>query len=265
LGLDCPALLQGKIYTAGSITIHDIFADILVNMDKPYDKNSPNPQMPNEILSSMKETVNVGNVKIINGRLKYSERYAVQATPGVIIFNKVNVSVSGIANHSSHPDTTFIHGEGLFMNSGRMKLSMAIPLTSKDFSFRYSGTLSTMDVTELNQFIEAGEHQRIKSGILQSAEYTIDVHSGHASGSLRVAYKDLTIAILNKKTGSEKGIFDRIMSRIGRMFVIRKTNMPDEKGLMKIGKIEYTRNRDDYYLQFMWFALRGGVGDVVGF
>jgi catalase len=41
--------------------------------------------------------------------------------------------------------------------------------------------------------------------------------------------------------------------------------MPDEKGLMKIGEIKYTRNPENYFFQFLWFALRGGVADVVGF
>ncbi len=103
-----------------------------------------------------------------------------------------------------------------------MKLHMAIPLASKDFSLRYSGSLSTMDVTELNSFIEPGEHQRIKSGILQSASFNINVNSGHASGTLRVVYKDVTIAVLNKNTGSEKGIFNRIVSFFGKVFVIRR-------------------------------------------
>jgi hypothetical protein len=197
--------------------------------------------------------------------LKYCERYAVKAIPGVITFNKVNVSVNGIANHISHPDTTVIHGEGLFMNSDTMKLFMAIPLTSTDFSLRYSGSLSTMDVTELNSFIEAGEHRRIKSGVLHSATYNINVDSGHASGTLRVEYKDLSIVVLNKNTESEKGFFDRISSLIGKIFIIRRTNMPDEKGLMKIGEIKYTRDPEDYFLQFVWFALRNGVADVVGF
>ena len=265
IGLDCLAFLQGDTYKATSITMHDVFADILVNMDKPYDKNSPNPQMPNEVLSSMKETVKLDSLKIINGRLTYSERYAVKAIPGVITFNKVNVSVSGIANHKAHPDTAVIHGEGLFMNTGAMKLFMAIPLSSKDFSLRCSGSLSTMDLTELNLFIEAGEHRRIKSGTLQSAAFTTDVISGNTSGTLRLVYKDLTIAVLNKDTGSEKGIFNQISSFFGKVFVIRRANMPDEKGLMKVGETKYTRSPDDYFLQFVWFALRNGLADVVGF
>jgi hypothetical protein len=265
MGLDCLALLQGNMYKAKNIIIHGVFADILVNMDKPYDKNSSKPQMPNEALSSIKEIVKVGSVKIIDGQLKYCERYVVQAVPGVITFNKVNVSISGIANHTAHHDTTVIYGEGLFMNSDTMKLSMAIPLASTDFSLRYSGSLSTMDVTELNSFIEAGEHRRIKSGILHSATYNINVDSGNASGILRVEYKDLSIVVLNKNTGSEKGFFDRISSLIGKIFIIRRSNMPNEKGFMKIGEIKYTRDPEDYFLQFVWFALRNGVADVVGF
>ena len=151
------------------------------------------------------------------------------------------------------------------MNSGRMKLDMAIPLASKDFSLRYSGSLSTMDVTVLNSFIEAGEHQRIKSGVLQSASFNINVNSGYASGSLHVVYKDVNIAVLDKKTGSEKGIFNRILSFFGKVFIIRNSNMPDEDGSIKIGEIKYSRKPTDYFFQYLWFALRGGVADVLGF
>lgn len=265
MGLDYLSFFRGNLYKAQKIKIHDIFADILVNMDKPYNKNSPNPQMPNEALSSMKEIIKIDSVDIINGRLKYCERYEVGAKPGVITFDKLNVSIDGISNHTATPDTAVINGEGVFMNSGVMKLLMKIPLSSTDFSLRYSGSLTTMDLTKLNSFIEAGEHRRIKSGTIQSSIFNIDVNSGRANGTLRVAYKDLSIALLNEDTGSESGIFNRILSFFGKVFIIRGTNMPDEKGLMKLGDIKYIRKPDDNFLQFMWFALRGGVGDVVGF
>lgn len=265
IGLDFPELLKGNIYKARLINMDDVYADIMVNMDKPYNINSPNPQMPNEILYSMKEKIKLDSLKITNGKLKYSERFTIGKKPGVITFNKVNVSVSGIVNSSIHPESTIIHGEGLFMNSSKMKLLITIPLSSKDFSLKYSGSLNSMDVTKLNAFIEAGEYHRIKSGILQHATYNIDVNSGRARGTLKVAYQDLSIALLNKDTGSEKGIFNRILSFFGKVFVVRGSNMPDENGSMKIGEITYTRNPKDYFLQFLWFALRSGIADVVGF
>ncbi len=265
LGLDCLSLLQGRLYKAKSITVQDLFAELLVNMDKPYDKSSTPPLMPNEALSLMKETIQINSVKITNGRLIYAEQYAPAAVPGVVTFTNINVSARGIANHAVHPDTTVIEGEGLFMNAGTMKLLMAIPLTSKEFSLRYSGSLTRMDVAALNTFIEPAEHRRIKSGVLHSAEYDIQVRAGVASGTLRVAYHDLSIASLNKKTGSEKGIVDRVSSLIGAIFVVRRSNVPNEEGNMKIGDCKYTRYPDDYFTQYVWFALRNGVADVVGF
>ncbi len=264
-GLDFVPLLEGNIYKAGSINIYDAYSDILVNMDKPFDKITSNPQMPNEALSSIKEKIKIDSLNIINGRLKYSERYAVKAKPGIITFNKMNVFICGIANHSTHSDTTVINGEGIFMNSGKMKVLMKIPLTSPDFSLQYSGSLSAMNLIELNSFIEPAEHHQITSGNIESAEYNINVSSGKARGTLRTAYKDLSVSILNKNTGSKNGIFNQMKSLIGEMFVIRGTNMPDKNDDMKIGEIKYVRNPEDNFLQFVWFALRSGLADVVGF
>jgi len=50
MGLDYLGFLEGNNYSARSISIHDMFAEILINMDKPPDKNLSNPQMPNEVL-----------------------------------------------------------------------------------------------------------------------------------------------------------------------------------------------------------------------
>jgi hypothetical protein len=265
MGLDYLALLHSNRYSAKQIRVNDVITDILVNMDKPYNKNSPNPQMPNEILSSMSEIIMIDSLTVTNARLKYCERYVVRKKPGEIIFDNVNVSVKGIANHSAHPDTAVINGEGLFMNSATMKMFMAIPLASKDFSLRYSGSLSKMDLTKLNVFLEAGEYRRIKSGILHSANFNINVRAGRANGSLRVMYENISLAIIDKDTGSDKGIFNSILSFFGKVFVIRGSNMPDEKGLLKIGNIRYTRDPEDYFLQYVWFALRNGIADVVGF
>jgi hypothetical protein len=36
-------------------------------------------------------------------------------------------------------------------------------------------------------------------------------------------------------------------------------------GSMKEGKVNYTRRPEDEFLQFLWFALRSGVLDVISF
>jgi len=78
-------------------------------------------------------------------------------------------------------------------------------------------------------------------------------------------YRDLAIAFRNSGTGSERGAYNRITSYIANETKIRGTNMPDKSGSMKIGEVKYTRKQDDTFLQLVWFSLRSGVGDAVGF
>jgi hypothetical protein len=265
IGFDFLSFLKEDKYTARKISMHEVVADVLLNKNKPKNENEPNPRMPNEILSSIKEIINIDSLEILNGRLKYSERFEINKIPGVVTFNKFNISVSGISNHKAKPETTIINANGLFMNTTPMKVFMSIPLTSKNFSLRYSGTLGKMDVADLNIFLEPVENRHINSGVIQSVNYNINVNSGQASGTLRVEYYDLDIVIFNKSSGLGKGLLNHVSNFVGDMFIIRTTNLPDEKGLMKIGEINYMRKPQEYFFQFLWLSLRSGVGDVVGF
>ena len=265
MGCACLELLQGKNYRARSAHIHDAFLDILINKEKPFTKDTASPPMPNEILSWLKGTLQVDSLSITNGRLEYGERFAVGLKPALITLDSMQVLAEGITNHGDPGAALTIHAQGNFMKAGAMTVLMSIPVASPEFSLQYSGSLGRMDLHALNLFLEPAEQMRIVAGALQAATFEINVASGRASGNVRAAYRDLTVAAINSHTGSDNGVVDNIAAFIANTFKIRGTNMPDKSGSMKIGEVNYTRQRDESFLTFTWFALRSGVGDVVGF
>ncbi len=258
-------LLKGKTYRARSARIHDAFLDVLINKDKPHATKISSPPMPNEILSSIKGILQVDSLSVINGRVKYSERFGVGSKPAFITFDSVQVLAEGIANHGDPDAAIVIHAQGTFMKAGTMNILMTIPVVSQEFSFKYSGSLSRMDISTLNSFFETANQVRIKSGVLQTASFDISVASGRASGSVRAVYRDLHLAVINEHTRSEKGLFDGISSFYVNTVRIRRDNLPDKSGMMKIGEVNYTRKRDDPFLRFAWSALRTGVKDATVF
>ena len=260
-GLGCLDLLLGKKYSARSIEIHDANLDILVNKDLPDSRDTSGPLMLNEILSSLKPTLRVERVSVVNSRLRYGERFERGSRPGFVAFDSMQVLAVGIANHRFSDTALVIHAQARFANAGTMKLEITIPVVSRDLSFRYSGSLSGMDLSPLNSFLEVSDSMRIKSGVLQEATYEVTVSSGLARGTIRGIYTDLTLASINKQTGSEKGLSDRVTSFIGNTFIIRRNNVP---GSLKIGEVKYMRVPDDPFFQYVWFALRVGVRDVLG-
>jgi hypothetical protein len=263
-GLAYSGLLYGNTYHARSINISDAFIDVLVNMDKPFDTKSPSPLMPNEGLSSITDTIRVDSIQVINSRLKYSERNKVRAKPAEVTFDKIQALTQNIINHSGKQDTLIIHAQGVFMNASKMKLFMSIPLSSPQFSLSYSGSLAKMDLDDLNKFLVISDHHRIKSGVLYSANYNVNVNSGHATGYVHAEYNDLSVALLNKNTNSENGILDEISSFLTKVFIIKANNMPDKSGSMRIGIVKYTRKSDETFTQFVWFSLRSGVCNLIG-
>lgn len=264
-GLACLELLQGNKYRTRAVLIRDVFLDVLINKDKPAARDTSRLLMPNEILASVKEAIQVDSLKITNWTLNYNERFRVGSKPALLTFDSVQVAVTGIANHGTPADTIRIHAQGEFVKSGKMDFRMSIPVAAPDFSLRYSGSVSRMDLYKLNAWLEPSDQMRIKSGVLQAATFDIHVSAGHARGNVKAIYRNLSLASLDRRTGSEEGIADILISFVANTFKIRGDNVPDESGSMKIGVVNYARKREDPFFGFVWFALRSGVGDVAGF
>ncbi|MCX6904807.1 MAG: DUF748 domain-containing protein [Verrucomicrobia bacterium] len=221
------------------------------------------PLTVHEALAAIRRPLQVDSLSITDGHLTYGERVVTGANPGVLTFAAVNISVEGIANRGEASSAILLRAQGDFMNAGVLKVLMTIPVSSPDLSLHYSGSLSAMDLSRFNAFLEIAEHTRIKSGTLQEAAFAIDVTAGQARGRVRAIYKDLVIAILDRQTGTANGVGNRVASFLANVFKIRNANAPDASGSMKDGKVNYTRKPEDEFLQFAWFALRSGVLDVI--
>jgi hypothetical protein len=260
LGLAYRELLQGKSYRAGSIHISGPTFEALVNRDKPRDPIGKPSLMVNEALAAIPLPLRVDSLSITNGSLRYCEQLVEGADPGILTISAISMMAEGIDNRGAKSAAIVLRGQGELMEAGTMKVLMSIPLTTPGFSLHYSGSLGAMDLTRLSAFLDIAEHTRIKSGSVQEAAFDIDVAEGHASGSVRGAYRDLEISMLNKQTGSEKGFDNGIASLLAKVLEIRRSNAPDST---KEGKVKYTKEPDQEFQQFAWFALRTGVLDII--
>jgi Domain of Unknown Function (DUF748) len=263
LGLAFGELLRGKSYRARSVQFFRPSFDALVNCDKPVKQSPERPLMVQEALAAIREPVQVDNLSITNGHATYCERVLAGADPGVLTFGAVSMSVDGIANRGEAPAAILLRAQAEFMGSGALTVLMSLPITPSGFSLHYSGSLSAMDLTRLDAFLAITQHARIKSGNSKEAAFEIDVAAGRAQGRVQAVYENLEIAVLDRQTGSEKGLDNRVASFLANALVFRHSNAPDASGVIKEGKVNFTRGPEHTFLQFVWFALRSGVLDVI--
>lgn len=262
-GLVYGELFLGKSYRARSAKFSRPSLDVLVNLDKPVEPFVKSPLMVNDVLAAIGRPLEVDGLSIANGSLRYGERAVAGADPGVLTFSAVNLSAEGIANRGKAPAAIQIRAEGALMDTGKFKVLMSIPITPPDFSFHYSGSLSGMDLTNLDGFLDVDARTRIKSGTIKDAAFQIDVTAGQARGRVRAIYENLEIAFLDARTGAENGFDSRVASFLAKALKFRSSNAPDASGLSKEGDVNYTRRPDDGFQQFAWFALRTGILDII--
>lgn len=261
-GLAYGELLLGKSYRARAVQFFRPSLDVLVNRDKKLGPLGKPPLMVNEALAAIRQPLEVDSLTITNGGLRYCERLVAGADPGVLTISAVNLSVEGIANRGPASAAIALQGQGELMNTATLKVRMSIPITPSDFTLHFAGSLSAMDLTRLDPFLDIDEHTQIKSGALKEAAFEIDVAAGQARGHVVGSYGNLEIALLDKRTGAKEGIDDRVASFLANILKIRSAN-PDASGLMKQGEVKYTRGPGDEFQQFAWFALRTGVLDII--
>jgi hypothetical protein len=144
-----------------------------------------------------------------------------------------------------------------------MTVQIRIPVAPSTLAFHYSGKLSPMDLTRLDEYMGGAGRVQISSGSAGEALFDINVVDGHAHGALRGLYRDLQVTVVDRDTGSERSVTNRIATILTNQLKVRNENTPDKAGALKAGKVDYARKPEETFLQFAWLALRSGVMDLV--
>jgi hypothetical protein len=262
-GLMYGELLQGKSYRARSVQFSRPSFEALVNLDQPAKPFVKSPLMVHEALAAIPQPLQIDSLGVTDGSLRYCEQVVAGGDPAVLTFTAVNMSAEGVANRGNASAAIVLHAQGNLMDAGLFKVLMSIPIMPADFSLRYSGSLSAMELTNLDAFLDPDAHTRIKSGTVKEATFEIDVTASQARGRVEAIYQNLEIAVLDKRTGAENGLDNRIASFLANALKIRSSNAPGPSGLSKEGEVIYARKPNDEFQQFLWFALRTGVLDII--
>ncbi|MHB1309000.1 MAG: hypothetical protein ACYC23_18135 [Limisphaerales bacterium] len=255
--------LDGLSYRAESVHISDVSLGALVNRDKPLRPFLKSPLMAHEALATIPLPLAVDRLSITNGHLTYSERVLATADPGVLTFGAIHLAVENLANRGEAGAAIRLDGQAAFLNSGNLKVQLTIPIAPADFSLRYSGSLSGMDLTALNAYTEPVEHIRIRAGSTDDLAFEVEVDAGHARGWVRVPYGNLSVALLDPDTGSAGRVDNLVASFLANVLKVRTANAPDGTGSIREGVIDYTRMPEEAFVEFLWLALWTGLRAVI--
>ncbi|CAN5396670.1 hypothetical protein BH10BAC6_BH10BAC6_14420 [soil metagenome] len=257
-GIDITELTNGTALNARSCVVTHCNLDVLSN-SRPPKKKGPKPLQLNDLAQMVPFKLHVDTVRVANATIKYGELHLHSATAGRLWWDGIRFQALNV----DPLKTLVIDASGRFFATARMQAHFEFDLASKVYRMQSSGSLGSIDPTLLNSFLPYTDDLRITRGHVDEASYSFSVNGNKANGSVSIVYSKLKVAMLNEKS-KKSGFFDSITSWIANAFVIRGDNERGDENF-KRGKIKYTMRSDAAVMQTIWFPIRAGLGDVIGF
>jgi Domain of Unknown Function (DUF748). len=180
---------------------------------------------------------------------------------GVITFNKINGSIINLNNRINEVDPTSaqMNLTALLLNTGSIEGQFLFPLDGTPV-YTTIGSLSNMNLTELNPFLSALAHIRIETGYLNKMSFQFKYTDLISRGTLNLDYKELKLMSLDRHNRQTDGLKTFLMNTLIRHS--RSQSSPANRQTALIG-IDRDRKR---YVPNLWLKsiLDGLKSSTVG-
>lgn len=264
-GIDYKTLIATRNLHASSLNIKNTSLDIFMNQQLPKDSGDLGKNFPQKVLKRFRLTTTIDSVKIENSALSYSEYSPASLKTGKVSFTAIRGHFFNITNDSL---SLIKNGwaRGVFAaypyGKGRLEVKVNLNLTSPQLEYNYTGKLHRMQAKYFNPITRPLALLNISSGEVDSVQFSVAADYRKASGSMTLAYKDLSIRVL-KMSSYNQLKSNTLASLIANNLLLIEDN-PSVNEALRTGKIVYTRPDSVSFYNMIWRTLFTGIKENIG-
>ncbi|GEM_PF-5514996 len=258
IDLDVKQMIEGEI-DMGKLLIEK--ADLVVFHDKARPMDTTIKQLPHVSLNELPTFVKVDTVQIEGSTISYLEQREEIAHPGRITFSDITAILQGITNKARNIErqsTVELDLQARVMQSARLKLNAWFPM-NQDGRHRLRGSVDSLQMSKLNPILEPLLLVRVKSGVINSLNFDMELGPQQSAGKVKMDYSGLNIEILNKGDIGDTG-HQIIASFLANALKVKSENQEP----LRVGEISVRRNRKRSMFNYWWKSLAAGLKHSIG-
>lgn len=241
---------------ASKIELNQMDLEIFKDKNPPLEPPASIPLLAGRI-KELPFLLTVDTLRIRDSSIELELKAQGADSAGVVTFEKLYASAYNISNDtarfSKHPVTT-LDILAQVMGAGELNGKIELLLQSTDGSFRASGTLGEMDVSEFNRALLPLAGAKV-SGQAHELSFDFEGNNKNSSGTLNFYYEDFDIKLMEKNEADKAWL----KSMLGNL-VLRDKNKPEDE---KDGEIYFVRYQNKGFWNYLWHSIRIGLVDVV--
>ncbi len=248
-------------YYASKINIDKL--NFSLSTDKRLPKNMNRKPLIGELIKKVPLPFAVDTVNIKNSSIFYNEIVSAEKDPLKVLFTDVNLTVLNATNTDEmqkiNPDLT-IKGDAMFLDAGKLDLTVNVPLTAKEDKMIVSAHLGPTPLAPVNKMLEGPLGVRFISGNINSVDLNFIADTKHSEGKLLFDYSDLSIQIFKSKESAKKGLKEKNKWFINAVAngIIKKTNDRNSDKFVT-GIIDYERPQDIGIQGYLFRSIKSGL------
>jgi hypothetical protein len=213
-----------------------------------------------ELIYNFQGVLGIDSIGLKSGNVTYTEHAEKANEPGSISINKMNARIYNIAN-----DTIFktenasleLMAEGLIMGKCKMSVVLKSKLFDPQNTFSVKGTVSNLEIKELNPWLEKNAFVYATSGKIEKMDFNFTANNAKASGKMIMLYHGFKLTVKNKRTDDTTSIKERFLSIIANEKAVDSNPVPGEK--VRVGMIDYERDPEKFFFNYCFNAILSGI------
>jgi hypothetical protein len=213
-----------------------------------------------DILYDFPNTFQIDSIILLSGNVAFTVHGEEANEPGRINFTEINARLYKLTN-----DTLFrtekafleLKANALLMGKGKMTVLLKGRLFDINNTFSLNGTLSGLDVAELNPIIEKNAFIYATSGRIDAMNFRFTANNYKSTGTMTMLYHGLDIAIKNKQTDDTTAFRERFISYIANRRILDSN--PSQGKEVREGIINYKRDPERSILHYCFRSILSGI------
>lgn len=263
-GINWRALLFDKKVDISSAMVKGV--EMSVYRDKRIPRGEERFKgLPHKNLQQMDLPIEVDQFDVVDGKIMYTEHAKESSSSGTLAFTDLNASFYNLVNTTealAKNEILTVNASTQLMGHGELTLNATANLKDEKGSFLVVGKLDKMDLTELNRMMEHVAFVKIRSGVNNKMEFSVEANEDFALGEMKFFYEDLKISMISKKDESEKGMGPALGSFFANAFIINSNN--PRWLFVRDGNIFYERNTNRSIFNYLSKSVLSGVVSSIG-
>jgi len=194
--------------------------------------------------------IDIGNVAIKNGEIRYTELVNKVSKAGEIYFTALNSTIENISNLNGSP--IIFKNKANLMGVAPINLAWTFRENSNENLFLVEGTVMNFDTKEINSFMMSNLRAK-SSGTIQELYFTFSGNAYSSTGDIKMKYEDFKFQVLKK---DRSGVND-VLTFIGNIFTNDGSNTNDRG--YRFGTIETERDNTKSFFNYIWKNVNDGL------